>query len=60
MLHCQTKTRMNMRLESKNKTKQNNNIGIQGASAELVKKTAPIFLNNSVHAGMSEVLCKAN
>lgn len=38
----------------------NNNTAIQGTSAELVKKTAPILLNNSVQAGMSEVLCKAN
>lgn len=48
---------MNMRIKFKN----NNNTAIQGASAELVKKNpAPILLNNSVHAGMSEVLCKAN
>lgn len=49
---------MNMRIKFKN----NNNTAIQGASAELVKKKnpAPILLNNSVHAGMSEVLCKAN
>lgn len=38
----------------------NNNTAIQEASAELVKKTAPILLNNSVHVGMSEVLSKAN
>lgn len=44
----------------KKREEQKHNIAIQGASAELVKKTAPILLNNSVPARMSEVLCKAN
>lgn len=50
-----SKTKMNMRHEirffKKREKSKKNNIAIQGASAELVEKTAPILLNNSVLPG---------
>lgn len=43
------------------KNNNDNNTAFKRTSAELVKKNpAPILLNISAHAGMSEVRCKAN
>lgn len=56
------KTRMNVKTSLKKKTNQQQDSHPRRkcwACGEK-KKKAPILLNNSVHARMSEVLCKAN
>lgn len=51
---------MNMRLELKTTTTTIQPSKEQMLSLLKKKKKAPILLNNSVHAEMSEVLCEAN